>query len=416
MYFRYPTWAPSDGKILCSLAVCVPVMAAIAPLLIVLPGILAAVIILIRRILHRLPIVPHQCRPFAVTTLGLVLWGCTTAIWSIDGAQSLLATLRLLAVSCLLITLLTAALEITEADSKLLRNCLVAGIVLGVLLTLVRTSAITAVTIWVKQEEMAAHKLSALNRTASILAVMAWPTFFCIALKYRRYTVLGFILATALSIFILGPIAPLLALFVGACALTIAWFHLAAATVLLCSAFIACILLVPFFPQLSPWASQLLTSTITDNTAEIHRFVIWQFASEHVLQRPLFGWGLDAARAFPGSNEELFINKTAEGIPVTAAAMPLHTHNATLQIWLELGLVGIILWCSFFLQSIRYILVKTQLYSATVVATVTSALVVAHLSFGIWQGWWLATLGITAVFTVAVRKYNPEEPHKKMVN
>jgi len=32
--------------------------------------------------------------------------------------------------------------------------------------------------------------------------------------------------------------------------------------------------------------------------------------------------------------------------------------------------------------------------------------VVAHLCFGIWQGWWLGTLGLTAVFMIAIRKHD----------
>ena len=51
------------------------------------------------------------------------------------------------------------------------------------------------------------------------------------------------------------------------------------------------------------------------------RLEIWRFVSGLVENKPLFGWGLDSSRVFPG-------------------LIPLHPHNAAVQIWFELGAVG----------------------------------------------------------------------------
>jgi len=406
MRVKYPNWAPSEGGVLCGLAIVTPITAAVAPLLIGAPGIAAAAIILLRRFLHRTRLVTTPSHPFALTTLCLALWGCTSALWSVNETQSVLAALRILAISCVLIVLLSAALNIGPEDSHSVREFLAFGMILGVLVTLLRTGTITAITIWINQEEMAAHKLSALNRTAGILAILVWPSVFCLAKSFGQLAAGAFLGITFIAILLLGPTAPSLALGLGACGFLVAWFNLRLASTLVCASFIASIAVIPFFPQLSPWASQFLIANVTDNTAEIHRFVIWQFAAEHVLQRPFLGWGLDTARIFPGGDTELFINTTAEGVAVTAPAMPLHTHNAALQIWLELGIVGLLLWSTLFLLTIRHLGTNTRLYAAATIGTLNSALVVAHLCFGIWQGWWLATLGMTVVFMVAIRKHD----------
>ena len=406
MQVKYPSWAPSEGGVLCGLAIVTPITAAVAPLLIGAPGIAAATIILLRRFLHGTRLVTTPFHPFTLTALCLVLWGCTSALWAVNETQSLLAALRILAISCVLIVLLSAALNIGPEDSHNVRRFLIFGMLLGVLITLLRTGAITAITIWINQEEMAAHKLSALNRTAGILAILVWPSVFCLAKSFGQLAAGAFLGITFIAILLLGPTAPSLALGLGACGFFVAWFNLRLASTLVCASFVASIAVIPFFPQLSPWASQFLIANVTDNTAEIHRFVIWQFAAEHVLQRPFLGWGLDTARVFPGGETELFINTTAEGVAVTAPAMPLHTHNAALQIWLELGIVGLLLWSTLFLLTIRHLGTNTRLYAAATIGTLNSALVVAHLCFGIWQGWWLATLGMTAVFMVAIRKHD----------
>ncbi len=410
MQVKYPSWAPSEGGVLCGLAIITPITAALAPLLIGVPGIAAATIILLHRFLHRTRLLPTPSHPFALTALGLALWGCASALWSVNETQSLLAALRILAISCVLIVLLSAALNIEPEDSHNVGKFLAFGMLLGVLVTLLRTGAITAITIWINQEEMAAHKLTALNRTASILAILVWPSVFCLTKSFGLLVAAAFLGITFVAILLLGPTAPSLALALGACGFFVAWLKLRVATTLVCVSFVASIAVIPFFPQLSPWATQFLIANVTDNTAEIHRFVIWQFAADHVLQRPFLGWGLDTARIFPGGDTELFVNTTTEGVAVTAPAIPLHTHNAALQIWLELGAVGLLLWGTLFWLTIRHLGTNTRLYAAATIGTLSSALVVAHLCFGIWQGWWLATLGMTAMFMIAIRKHDIPPP------
>lgn len=58
------------------------------------------------------------------------------------------------------------------------------------------------------------------------------------------------------------------------------------------------------------------------------RIDIWSYAIERSLQKPWFGWGYESARRF---------------VPY----IPDHTHNMSLQAWLELGIPGLILLAVF---------------------------------------------------------------------
>jgi O-antigen ligase len=78
--------------------------------------------------------------------------------------------------------------------------------------------------------------------------------------------------------------------------------------------------------------------------------------------------------------------------------IPLHPHNMFLQLWLEMGLIGVGLIAIFlgllFLQIIK---MKNQKLQLSLVGIISSFLVYANFSYGIWQTWLLCALGIGVV-------------------
>jgi O-antigen ligase len=114
------------------------------------------------------------------------------------------------------------------------------------------------------------------------------------------------------------------------------------------------------------------------------RVAIWRFAADRILERPLWGWGLDASRAFP--------------------AIPLHTHDAAMQLWLELGLPGAALAAAFFvwlIGRIDKIEAGDRPAAAAAAASLSAYLVVGALSFGAWQEWWLALAALACATVIA---------------
>ncbi len=72
----------------------------------------------------------------------------------------------------------------------------------------------------------------------------------------------------------------------------------------------------------------------------MHRLLIWRFTSERIAERPLLGWGMDAARELPGGKTHLATRFPDAGLPEDAEALPLHPHDAVLQWEVELGIPG----------------------------------------------------------------------------
>jgi exopolysaccharide production protein ExoQ len=141
----------------------------------------------------------------------------------------------------------------------------------------------------------------------------------------------------------------------------------------------------------------------------LHRLEIWSFVAEHIKQRPIAGWGLDAARRLPGGTARLLIHhcdaaEQPDGIALWSQTLPLHPHNAILQVWLELGGIGValgfgplIFWIS---RAFRVPTWRTRLAQATIAGTAAAAVSVGLVSFGIWQEWFLSGLFIAAAFVV----------------
>lgn len=159
-----------------------------------------------------------------------------------------------------------------------------------------------------------------------------------------------------------------------------------------------------------PWIASVANSLVP---ARIHEAVgyasltirgeIWQETLPFIWQKPIFGWGIEASHVLP---------QLPEAAHLTQAQRDLlnwgHTHNAPLQIWLELGAVGATLTAAalyFGIKALR-VLPPTLLPYAT--TTVIAAFAVACVSHGAWQAWWWALLGLIATaYAMAITAHFP---------
>ncbi len=103
------------------------------------------------------------------------------------------------------------------------------------------------------------------------------------------------------------------------------------------------------------------------------RLDIWRFATRLIAHRPLTGYGLDASRAFE-------------------PAIPMHPHDAALQLWLELGAPGALFAALFFgwlFYKIARVARSDPHWAAVACATGFVYVFIGAISFGVWQEWWL---------------------------
>ncbi len=122
------------------------------------------------------------------------------------------------------------------------------------------------------------------------------------------------------------------------------------------------------------------------------RLDIWAFAAAMTTENPLRGWGLDASRSF-------------------GRAIPLHPHNAALQVWLELGAPGAALFAAlagWIAASLAMVARTHPSQAAAGAGAMTAYLVIGSLSFGVWQEWWVALGCLTIAALAVVRRAWPQ--------
>lgn len=220
------------------------------------------------------------------------------------------------------------------------------------------------------------------------LALLFWPCARLLdAWKFRgRNVVIGLIaLATVVAAYLTGADAPIAALALGGGA----WLGVRVLGKPFARGLIPAVTaLFIFAPLVVLWGVRSGFFAWLHRLAPPswdHRLNIWAFSGDQIVQHPLRGWGMDASRAF-------------------GDAIPLHTHNAALQLWLELGSVGAALAAAFFAWILYRVVAWTgdnRRDGAMAAGALVSYLVIGGLSFGVWQEWWLA-LGALVVIACGV--------------
>lgn len=143
-----------------------------------------------------------------------------------------------------------------------------------------------------------------------------------------------------------------------------------------------------------------------------HRVGVWTFASERIAEHPIAGWGFNAARWF--SEQGFTVHLPIPGDP-DPNALPIHTHNGILQIWLEFGLIGILLTLALLgiLAAGIWRTAHDRLFAATALGAFAAAFVIFSVSFSIWRVWWLGLLFMLVMLFRWQRDLPPgsEPPH-----
>jgi O-antigen ligase len=362
----------------------------LAPLLIAVALGLAAIAAWERR----LPAPPID---LAVGLSLLCTLGLASVVWSIDPQQSLVRALRLLGECVEGVLLLDAADRLDAAERRRILAGLALGLGLMIALALADAGLGRGLMRWLHGPSTPP---TASNRGATVLALMMWPAL--LFLTRARWRALAWILAALGLVACLSSSAHLALAVATATFLAALWQGRAIARALLVLA-PAAVLVMPLVPLLTPPEQPLLPRTLLKESA-MARLVIWQFVDSRIAEKPLLGWGLDGARAMPGSQGFTFLPDPS-GQMQRYEHMPLHPHNGPLQVWLELGAVGALV------GALVVVVMLSRLTPATLapatraagLAAFVAAAIEVSLSYGIWQSWWIATLWFTGFMVVLAR-------------
>lgn len=119
-----------------------------------------------------------------------------------------------------------------------------------------------------------------------------------------------------------------------------------------------------------------------------HRFRMWAYSWERIIEHPWIGNGFDASRSY----QDTF--NVRGGLDMVIVS--LHPHNAAMQIWLETGFIGAVLAAmsiAFFIRPAAQFAQTPQRASA-LTGTMTAATLFGFTTIGVWQFWWIGSIFI----------------------
>lgn len=333
---------------------------------------------------------PSPALRFTAALLGCLLaWGTVSALWSVDPSRSLIVAARLAGLFAVGLVLAWAAERVKAPDR--LTFLLLVGLALGIA---------TAAADFVTQGMLGApftdraYQPAALNRASVSFAILLLPASAVLVRCDRAILALISATLTAALIYVLAGTAAKGALLAGFSMGLLLYFW--RARVARVAAVISVLIIITSPLSLAKLAQRAPLWEAADavKLSAGHRLLIWSFTGDRIAERPLSGWGLDASRAMPGGKDLIRPHQTW---------MPLHPHDAPLQLWLELGVLGAAVFA--LLVALAWFAIAAtywpRLFAAAAGASLMAALMASFASYGIWEEWWLGTL-LFVMFAIIV--------------
>ena len=342
--------------------------------------------------------------PWPLLVAALMLWSLASLAWTLEPAAAFSVWLRMLWIMAGGVFLLAGLEGIDEAAARRLQGAVAIFGALFVALLLGEVVSDGVLTRLVRLGRLEPpYSDDYLARSAALLAIFAWPAALALWRRAGAYAALGFV-ALVLALLYLLPMAAALVAFVAAAVVLAAATRWPRATLWLVGVgLVIAIAATPllFFQGDAVAAAEGAVPGLPSSWR--HRLAIWQFVAERVAEKPLTGWGLDASRQLPGAGGSIY---GRHGL------LPLHPHNAVMQVWVELGLPGAVLASALVvlvLGRVRRAAAQPHL-AAVRLAVFVSFAAIALTSYGVWQNWWLATGWLAALVTALATGAGPRAP------
>ena len=401
-----PTLGPRQRKwralLISILFILVAPVAALAPKgTVVLVG-AGALIVLATGPWRQIPAGLRRLGPFGWALVLLLGWASASLVWTIrpDGAASLWLRQALVALGGGL--LLTGIWTSPAPLAERWRHALAIAAPLLLALLLFELWFDGALTRLVRPGQVF-HE-SMLSRGSVLLAIFAWPAAAAIA-ERRGGVVAAIFLVLVLGALYSSPIAAAtLAFLLGAALFVVVLLGAAAVLRVLAWLLPLGVLAFALLFVLVDAGAYLWEAYPDLHYSLRHRLLVWQFVGERIAEHPMLGWGFDASRDLPGAASPQYG-------PQFGGVLPLHPHNAALQLWLELGLPGLLLGMAVLGLALRAapLLSAPRLPQAAAVGAAASFVALAQASFGIWQSWWLASAWLAAAMIATTLAPRPPD-------
>lgn len=329
----------------------------------------------------------------------LVIWSFLTVFWSAWPANVYSTLIRTVPITFGAGVLLTAALRMDPGEAWRVGRALIGAALLLAALVLIET--LSGGFLFRSRDALLGRtpywSYPVVSQALVVLALMAWPAAI-VAWRRGAAWPAAALLAVALAVpFTADHFSARGAMLIGLVVLAVVWWGGRIAIAAIGAAIGAIFALAPLLP-LGPLNPAVYAAWLPGlRNSAMHRLYIWQFTADKVGEHPLLGWGLDASRNLPGGSA---------ATPVGGTLISLHPHNVPLQLWVELGPIGVAAVLGLLATAILGVsrLADDRFTRAAATSLIVAATFVSSVSFGAWQSWWLASLALIACWTIIAVK------------
>lgn len=344
----------------------------------------------------------HWPKPFggaltgiALLLLGLVLWSILSIVWAHAPEEAIDKLPRfagLMATGLLLIGVMT---RLSSDERSVASRWFVWGFLVTVAIMTMERFADGPIMRAVGPDYDAFHFImQEYNRGITVLSLLVWPAVLIVGSQWGKGRAIGLWIYCAALVATFTSNAATLGLVLGGI-LFLAALARRRVAALAAAGFIGiAVLASPFVHSTLPDPKMMLEDWEIPRSAYA-RLLIWSFASDRVAERPILGWGFNGSRSIPGG---------ADRLDESEPALPLHPHNAALQWWLELGVIGAML--GLLLPGLLcWRLAGSRAPPGApeaAIGALVAACCICFLAYGIWQSWWMAALWLIAGWLASI--------------
>ena len=332
--------------------------------------------------------------PISLLILAVVALGLLSMSWALDSG---LAQKKAVKFALVVLPPLWLALGLAQVNNTELRSRAAQALGIGMVLAALLLAWQTFGDVVLRDAVLGRSTAIPGNKTnvpAAQLAILVWALPTVLAAAGRRLRLIGWGIVIAVGITVLAGegLAPCVAFGVGGFSLWFAarWPRLLAG--LLLAGVMGFHLASPRLAALEQHAQQVADTSIR------HRMDIWELAGEYIAERPVLGYGFSNSDRIPAKPGQMALSGTAR-------VFPLYPHNVLMQVQVELGVPGILIFYAVLICLMRSCLAAPPRLRAAGLSFIAATLSVWCIGYPLWRSAWVAWLlfGALVLCTYGIR-------------
>jgi O-antigen ligase len=244
-----------------------------------------------------------------------------------------------------------------------------------------------------------AHRVVKYNRGISYLEMMLWPLLACCWLHRSKAVAIGLAVAVSVVTVVSASLTAKIALAAGFAVLALSLVSVTATGAMMAGGVVVLGVATPVMLKV---ASALLLAEPLSliKRSGLHRLEFWDYMADRVWDRPLLGWGWQSVPALPIHPEELARYHVVDDQGVG------HAHNMWLQVWVETGVVGAVLFLAFALYALHRTVTLPEPLRPFALACYATVLTMTLSAYNLSaDSWWAAIAWSAFLFILVANRW-----------